>query len=405
MADLADLIMGDVYNLNTFSRALREARLVDFLKGTGQFTVFAPTDDAFAKLSKSNLDELFANKARLKAVVNYHIISESLTIEDIRHLKNDTLTTQQGQLAKVDPHRWHLHLNPKINGIHITDRKDVTADNGVLHEIDAVMMPNLDLTCPACGQGFLNKNDLETHTNTAHKQPQQPPLHSIPVAPKPTTATTTTTVEHKVAPAAVAAVAAVPAVAAPLIKKTQTKTTTPKPTTTTTTTKTTSSASSTEGSKDTLIYEVLYDEDNQTYLYHLKDSSGEIIAESSDSKTLEALNTDIKQVKADAPIAKTISAEPITTPHLKEETDPIHGPVFEQFKDDESNWRFNLKDTPESPTILTSRKSYESLYAANNAIDKIRKIAPNAKIIYPPETKTQKYNTKTTTQKEEILTH
>ena len=397
MADLADLIMGDVYNLNTFSRALREAGLVDFLKGAGPFTVFAPTDEAFTKLSKSTLDELFANKNRLKAIVNYHIISESLTVEDLRHLKNDTLTTQQGQLAKVDPHRWHLHLTPKINGIHITDRKDVTADNGILHEINAVMMPNLDLTCPACGQGFLNQNDLETHTNTAHKQ--QPPT---PGAPQHTTTTTTTTIEHKIAPAATAAVTATaPAVAAPLIKKTQTKTT---PKTTTTTTTPTSAA---ERFNDTLIYEVLYDEDNQTYLYHLKDANGEIIAESPDSKPLEALNNDIKQVKTDAPIAKTISAEPTTTTtHLKEETDPIHGPVFEQYKDDESNWRFNLKDTPEGPTILTSRKSYATLYASNNAIDKIRKIAPNAKTIYPQETNnTHKYTTQTKTQKEEILTH
>ncbi|MDR0471877.1 MAG: fasciclin domain-containing protein [Nitrososphaerota archaeon] len=395
MADLADLIMGDVYNLNTFSRALREAGLVDFLKGAGPFTVFAPTDEAFTKLSKSTLDELFANKNRLKAIVNYHIISESLTVEDLRHLKNDTLTTQQGQLAKVDPHRWHLHLTPKINGIHITDRKDVTADNGILHEINAVMMPNFDLTCPACGQGFLNQNDLETHTNTAHKQ--QPPT---PSAPQHTTTTTTTTIEHKIAPAATAAVTATaPAVVAPLIKKTQTKTI-PKTTTTTTTT------SVAERFNDTLIYEVLYDEDNQTYLYHLKDANGEIIAESLDSKPLETLNNDIKQVKTYAPIAKTISAEPTTTTHLKEETDPIHGPVFEQYKDDENNWRFNLKDTPEGPTILTSRKSYDTLYASNNAIDKIRKIAPNAKTIYPQETNnTHKYTTQTKTQKEEILTH
>jgi len=400
MADLADLIMGDVYNLNTFSRALREAGLVDFLKGAGPFTVFAPTDEAFTKLSKSTLDELFANKNRLRAIVNYHIISESLTTEDLRHLKNDTLTTQQGQLAKIDPHRWHLHLTPKINGIHITDRKDVTADNGVLHEIDTVMMPNLDLTCPACGQGFLNQNDLQTHTNTAHKQQPLPPK---PAVPQHTTTTTTTTIEHKIAPAAAVAATAAPAVVTPLIKKTQTKTT-PKPTTTKTTTPPLTS-SVTERFKDTLIYEVLYDEDNQTFLYHLKDSSGEIIAESPDSKPLEALNSDIKQVKTDAPIAKIISAEPATTTHLKEETDPIHGPVFEQFKDDESNWRFNLKNTPEGPTILTSRKSYETLYASNNAIDKIRKIAPNAQIIYPPEIKTQQYTTKTKTQKEEILTH
>ncbi|MDR0470195.1 MAG: fasciclin domain-containing protein [Nitrososphaerota archaeon] len=378
MADLAELIMGDVYNLNTFSRAIQEAGLVQTLKSSGSFTVFAPTDEAFTKLPKSTLDELFNNKARLKAVVNYHIIPESLSIDDIRHLKNDTLTTQQGQLAKVDTHRWHLHLNPKINGISITDRKDVAADNGVLHEIDAVMMPNLDLTCPTCGKGFLNQNDVDTHTSTAHKEPI--------VAPK---QTVVHQVEHKVAP--VAAAVAAPAVVAPLVKKAQTS---PKKhhvsTVTTSTTKL----------KDTMVYEILYDDDNQKYVYHLKDSSGEIIGESRDFRTLDSLKSDISLVKTDAPIAKIICAEP-TSASIKEETGPIRGPVFEQFKDECGQWRFNLKDTPESRIILTSRKGYDSISASNNGIDKLRDVAPKAKIIYPEEAVTHKI----TTSKEEILAH
>jgi uncharacterized surface protein with fasciclin (FAS1) repeats/uncharacterized protein YegP (UPF0339 family) len=385
MADLADLIMGDVYNLNTFSRAVKEAGLVETLKGTGPFTVFAPIDEAFTKLPKNTLDELFANKAQLKAVVNYHIISESLSIEDIRHLKNDNLTTQQGQLAKVDTHRWHLHLNPKINGITITDRKDVTADNGVLHEITSVMMPNFDLTCKTCGKGFLNQNDLTTHTNTAHKEPistpttKQTPIHQV---------------EQKVAP--VAAAVAAPVVTAPIVKKIQTS---PQKTPTSTMTQT----PSTTNLPDTMVYTVLYNDENQKYVYHLKDSSGEIIGETRDFKTLDTLNNDINLVKTDAPIAKIICAEPTSTP-LKEETEPIRGPVFEQFKDDDGQWRFNLKDTPEGRIILTSRKGYDSISESNNGIDKIRSIAPNAKIIYPKEAKrTGEQKLKTT--KEEILTH
>jgi uncharacterized surface protein with fasciclin (FAS1) repeats/uncharacterized protein YegP (UPF0339 family) len=381
MADLAELIVGDVYNLNTFSRAVREAGLVDMLKGAGSFTVFAPVDDAFAKLPQSALDELFANKARLKAVVNYHIISESLSIEDIRHLKSDSIATLQGQVVNVDPHRWHLHLNPKINGVNITDRKDVAADNGVLHEIDAVMMPKLDLTCSVCGQGFLNQNDLDAHTGTVHKEPI--------LAPKPTVVVEQPVV-HKVAPVVAAVVA--PVVAAPLIKKTETvskKVTEPIRTTPTT------------KLKDTMVYEVLYDDDNQKYVYHLKDASGEIIGESEDFKTLEALDREMSLVKTNAPIAKIICAEPTSTP-VKEETGPIRGPVFEQFKDDDGKWRFNLKDTPEGRIILTSRKEYDSIYACNGDIEKLRKVAPKAKIVYPEEAKrTSEYKTTT----EEILTH
>jgi uncharacterized surface protein with fasciclin (FAS1) repeats/uncharacterized protein YegP (UPF0339 family) len=375
MADLADLIMGDVYNLNTFSRAIREAGLVETLKSSGPYTVFAPVDEAFAKLPQSALDELFDNKARLKAIVNYHVIPESLSTEDLRNLKNENITTLQGQLAKVDPHRWHLHMNPKINGINITDRKDVAADNGVLHEIDSVMMPNLDLTCPICGKGFLNQNDLDTHTNTAHREP------TVPKAPEP----------KVVAPAAAAAVAA-PVVAAPLVKKAKTK---PK--------KKAEPMMAPTTKMKAGVYDVHYDDDNQKYVYHLKDSSGEIIGESADFQTLDRLDNDINLVKTNAPIAKTICSEPTSTP-ITQETGPIRGPVFEQFKDEDGKWRFNLKETPEGHVILTSRKGYDSIYASNNGIDEVRKVAPKARIEYPEEAR-RTGERKAKTSREEILTH
>jgi uncharacterized surface protein with fasciclin (FAS1) repeats/uncharacterized protein YegP (UPF0339 family) len=374
MADLADLIMGDVYNLNTFSRAIREAGMVETLKGSGPFTVFAPVDDAFTKLPQGTLDELFDNKARLKAIVNYHIIPESLSIDDLRNVTNENITTFQGQLAKVDPHRWHLHMNPKINGVSITDRKNVAADNGVLHEIDSVLMPNFDLTCPVCGKGFLNQEDLTTHTNTAHREPAPKPIMERP--------------EPKVAAPATAAAVAAPVGAAPLAKKAKAKKAAPAPTPTTTKLR-------------DAIYDVHYDDDEQKYIYHLKDSSGEIIGESQSFKTLDSLNNDINLVKTNAPIAKTICAEPTSEP-VAEETAPIRGPVFEQYKDEDGKWRFNLKETPEGNVILTSRKAYDSIYASNNGIDMVKKVAPKAKIVYPEERRTGR---RARTSREEILTH
>ncbi|MDR1992207.1 MAG: fasciclin domain-containing protein [Nitrososphaerota archaeon] len=378
MADLAELIVGDVYNLNTFARAVKESGLVETLKGTGPFTVFAPVDDAFAALPQSVIDELFANKSRLRAVVNYHIISESFSIEEIRHLSTDTLTTRQGQLVKVDPHRWHLHLNPKINGVNITDRKDVAADNGVLHEIDAVLMPDLELTCSVCGQGFLNQSDVQSHIHSMHREST---WETKPVVVE-------KTVVERVVP--VAAVVAAPVVAAPVIKRDVIKDRAPESLTHTST-----------RLHEGMVYEVLYDDDNQMYVYHLKDASGEIIGESADFKTLSALDNDMSLVKTDAPIARLLCAESTSTP-LAEEIGPIRGPVFEQFKDDCGKWRFNLKDTPEGRIILTSRKDYDSLYATNNDIEKLRVVAPKAKIIYPAEAKKHKTYKPS---KHEILTH
>lgn len=84
---------------------------------------------------------------------------------EIDHLNR--LKTVQGQDFEVDAHKWHLHMNPKINGADIT-MKDIEADNGVIHVLDRVIMPNMDLICPVCGMGLASIDDVSSHTFAAH---------------------------------------------------------------------------------------------------------------------------------------------------------------------------------------------------------------------------------------------
>jgi len=84
---------------------------------------------------------------------------------EIDHLNR--LITVQGQDFEVDAHKWHLHMNPKINGADIT-MKDIEADNGVIHVLDRVIMPNMDLICPVCGMGLASIDDVSSHTLAAH---------------------------------------------------------------------------------------------------------------------------------------------------------------------------------------------------------------------------------------------
>jgi hypothetical protein len=76
--------------------------------------------------------------------------------------------TLQGQEVMIDAHRWHLHVNPKINDANVTIR-DQIVDNGVIHVVDKVLMPNMELTCSICGAGFMSIEVLNIHTKTAHQ--------------------------------------------------------------------------------------------------------------------------------------------------------------------------------------------------------------------------------------------
>jgi len=137
MADIVDTAVA-AGTFKTLVTAVKAAGLVDTLKNKGPFTVFAPTDDAFAKLPKGTVEGLLKDIPKLKAVLTYHVVSGKVMAADVVKLK--TAKTVQGQEVKIDAAKWHLHMNPKINDANVV-KADVLADNGVIHVIDKVLLP------------------------------------------------------------------------------------------------------------------------------------------------------------------------------------------------------------------------------------------------------------------------
>jgi uncharacterized surface protein with fasciclin (FAS1) repeats len=119
-------------NFKTLATALQAAGLIDTLKGPGPFTVFAPTDEAFAKVPKADLDALLKDKAKLTSVLTYHVVPGKVMAADVKpgavktvNGKSLTIATAGG--VKVD--------NAKVTAT------DIVASNGVIHVIDSVVMP------------------------------------------------------------------------------------------------------------------------------------------------------------------------------------------------------------------------------------------------------------------------
>jgi len=117
----------------TLATALQAAGLVDTLKGKGPFTVFAPTDAAFAKIPKAQLDALLADKAKLTAVLTYHVVPGTVMSKDV---KAGMVKTVQGSSLNVS-----TKGGVKVNNANVT-AVDIVADNGVIHVIDTVVLPN-----------------------------------------------------------------------------------------------------------------------------------------------------------------------------------------------------------------------------------------------------------------------
>jgi uncharacterized surface protein with fasciclin (FAS1) repeats len=121
----------------TLAKALTEADLVETLKGKGPFTVFAPTDEAFAKLPEGTLEALLKDKAKLKAILTYHVVAGKVMAADV--VKLDSAKTVQGQKVKIQVNDGKV----KIDGANVT-KTDIVTSNGVIHIIDAVILPDLD---------------------------------------------------------------------------------------------------------------------------------------------------------------------------------------------------------------------------------------------------------------------
>lgn len=137
MADIVDTAVA-AGNFKTLVTAVKAAGLVDTLKSKGPFTVFAPTDDAFAKLPKGTVEGLLKDIPKLKTVLTYHVVAGKVMAADVVKLK--TAKTVQGQDVKIDASRWHLHKNVKINDANVI-KADILTDNGVIHVIDKVILP------------------------------------------------------------------------------------------------------------------------------------------------------------------------------------------------------------------------------------------------------------------------
>ena len=123
----------------TLAAALEAAELIDALKGSGPFTVFAPTDEAFAKLPAGTVEALLKpeNKEKLKAVLLYHVVPGSVTADQVTKLNNRSVKTLQGSSIKVKTSHGVTVDNAKVT------QTDIKASNGVIHVIDTVLMPKM----------------------------------------------------------------------------------------------------------------------------------------------------------------------------------------------------------------------------------------------------------------------
>ncbi len=127
-------VASEAGNFTTLAKALGAAGLVETLQGTGPFTVFAPTDEAFAKLPAGALDALLKDKARLIEVLTYHVVPGRVTADQV--VKLSEAKTVEGQEVPVKVEDGEVF----VGGAKVI-KTDVMASNGVIHVIDHVMMP------------------------------------------------------------------------------------------------------------------------------------------------------------------------------------------------------------------------------------------------------------------------
>lgn len=129
--DIVDTAVG-AGTFKTLAAALTAAGLIDTLKGPGPFTVFAPTDEAFTKIPKAQLDALLADKAKLTAVLTYHVVAGKVMAKDVKAGKVKTVQGSELIVATAG--------GVMVDGAKVT-ATDIVADNGVIHVIDSVVLP------------------------------------------------------------------------------------------------------------------------------------------------------------------------------------------------------------------------------------------------------------------------
>ena len=123
-------------SFKTLVAAIQAAGLVDTLKGKGPYTVFAPTDAAFAKLPAGTVQDLLKpeNKAKLVAILTYHVVAGDVTSKEV--VKLTEAKTVEGQTVKISVHDGKVMINNAT-----VVKADIAASNGVIHVIDTVLIP------------------------------------------------------------------------------------------------------------------------------------------------------------------------------------------------------------------------------------------------------------------------
>jgi uncharacterized surface protein with fasciclin (FAS1) repeats len=117
---------------STLLTAAEKAGMVEKLKGKGPYTLFAPNDEAFAKIPKDQLDKLLADKAQLKKVLSAHIVSGKVLAKDVKPGEKKSVEGEMLKVTNTD--------GVKVNGAKVV-KTDVLASNGVIHVVDTVIMP------------------------------------------------------------------------------------------------------------------------------------------------------------------------------------------------------------------------------------------------------------------------
>lgn len=132
-ADIVDTAVS-AGSFNTLVTAVKAAGLVDTLKGAGPFTVFAPTDEAFAKLPAGTVEGLLKDPEKLKKILTYHVVPGKVMAADVVKLKS--AKTVEGSSAKVTAKGGKVMIDKAT-----VTKTDIVCDNGVIHVIDSVILP------------------------------------------------------------------------------------------------------------------------------------------------------------------------------------------------------------------------------------------------------------------------
>jgi uncharacterized protein YegP (UPF0339 family) len=353
--------MGDIVetaveagSFKTLVSAAQTAGLVETLKGQGPFTVFAPDDEAFHMLPPGMLAELLNDTPKLKAILMYHVVPGKFTIDEIAQMR--TIKTAQGQEVMIDAHKWHLHMNPKINDSNITS-KDIVTDNGMIHVLNRVLMPNMELTCPVCSMGFMNMEELNNHTKMSHLAAMAP---AEPMAPEPMAPAEPMPPAEPMEPAEVM----------PVVEKA------PEPMATA---EVMPEPVSPTGKTATGVFEIMLDADRK-FRFHLKATNGLIIAASQSYGSREAAVKGIASIMKNAPVAKVADFTPVrgAMPEISH-TGIVQDPVFEIICDVGGKFRFHLKAG--NGLIIAASQSYGSREAAETGIASIKNNAPMARVV------------------------